>query len=318
MSTNVVPRNGGQVLWGPMSVFAAPAGTREPVIDVPVTNCGNQTLASGTAANAAGIDAAVAAADVETGFGKGAKLSLTFAQPTANAVWTAWIAVSEELTEDGGWTKRGTTADGSYTRYPGGPTITESLVVYSKTMLATDTSVTVNIELGGTTVWTALGYHESCSVSEAGVTIAFDQSVDFIRCAGAPGAVKAIRSSVDLKVSFELNDMTSEVMAQLLDNAAIIHSANTGTVGWRSVRIHRGVEMQQYAVVARGPGLSSYVQGGNVQLWIPYSVQTGSPAPVFARSGAAALAVEFTALEDQTSGVDLRYGRFTQQDRIRA
>ena len=312
MSTNVQPRHAGQAIVGALSIYVAPGGTPMPVIDVPVQNGGTQTLIYGTAANTAGINAALAAAATETGFGKGAMLRLSFSQPTANAAWVAWVATSEDLdglpaTDGATWVKSGSTITRDTVDY----------TVYTLSRLATNTDAQAVVTFGGDQIWTAVGYQEACDIDESGITVSHDQTLTEIRCAGAPGPTKVVRDTDDFKVSFDLKDLTAETYALVMDRAAITHSPNAGGVGWRSFQIHREVEMAEYAIVARGYGLSSYVQGGNIQYWAPYMVQSGSPQPVFNKQGAAALAVEFMAIEDRTAAAALRYGRFVQQDRIR-
>ena len=148
-----------------------------------------------------------------------------------------------------------------------------------------------------------------------------DQSLNETRCVGSSGLSKVTRETEDFMLSFELQDLTVETYARIMDDAAIVHSA-TGArgPGWREFGLFRGLEMHEYAIVARGYGLSSYVQGGNVQYWHKYVVQSGTPAPVFLKSQASALAVEFRALEDRDAGVpeSERYGSFRQQDTLRA
>ena len=313
MSTNVPVLNAGGVIAGALSVFIAPAGTREPVIDMSVANCGSQTIAYGASDDASFTAAKAATAfenatDGETGFGPGAELELSFARPSSTA-WGAWIATSEELPADPtGFAKATSKTTKGETDY----------TVYWVANLATVETLETTVTFGGDVEWSPLGVHTSCDVSEGGVTVNMNQSVNYIRCAGDPGPVRAIRAETDLMFSFELNDFSAETFSQVWDRAAITHSPNTGGVGWRSVNIHRPSIMEEYAVCARGPKLSSYLRGGNFQMHVPYAVQSGSPAPVFTRSAQATMAVEFSALLDLQATGGARFGVLTHQDRVRS
>ena len=314
MGTTTFPvRNAGQTVVGPLNIYVAPGGTAEPIIDVPVINAGTQTLVYGAAANAAGVDGAIASAVGETGFGRGASLELSIPQQ-GSAAWVAWVAVSQDLasvpTSDltASFTKRGTTVDKDG----------ETLTVYTANGIASETSATVTVTFAGDQLWHALGYQEACDIDEAGITVSHNQTYTEIRCVGSPGPTKITRDTDDFMVAFDLKDLTAETYARVMDRAELTYSPASAKVRTVGFNMHRDTEMEEYALCARGVGLSSYVKGGNIQYWAPFVVQTGNLEPVFSKTGAAALSTEWRAVEDRRSATAARYGRFVQQGALRA
>ena len=299
---------GATELIGPLDIFLAPAGTPKAIIDVDPDTCGDQTLVYGTADDAASVDAAVGTTLAEVGFGQGASLILSFTQPSANATWVAWIAVSTSLASDPtGWTKRNTTVDKD------GVTLT----VYTIDQLATDTDLSATVTFAGSALWRNFGYQDSCSISTSGVTITHSQTTNPVFCVGSPGPSKYVRTQEEYKVSFDLQDLSPETYAEVMEST-VQRSATGAKVGTRSLRLHRSTVMRQYALLARGTGMSPYLPDeGNVQWYIPYVVQTGNPAPNFQKETPAMLAVEFSAVEDRTRGASARFGIVEYEETLR-
>ena len=323
-NASIKPYNQGQVLWGPLSVYIAPPGTPAPILDNHVENGGTQRIYAVSATNTAGIDAALKGntAVTESGYGKGAKLGLTFEQLAPTTAWVAAIAVSQDLatvpvTSGKTWTKRPTGVD------IGG----ETYSVYSVPGVAADTELDAVITFGGDQVWMRLGTHQECSVTENGVNIQLPQSVSFVRCAGEPGPQRAIRDTTELMIGLELLDWSAEAMKVVLDDAPISNTPDTdGVLPVRSIPLHRGRTMKEWAVVARGFGLSPYMREvtpesgalagitqGNMQIHVPYMVQTGTGGSTFAAQAATTIPVEFTAIADQTAADGARYGHIYYQ-----
>ena len=302
----VQPLNAGEAVVGPLSLYIAEAGTPEPPIFLRVDQSGTQTLFYGTAtANSeAAVTTALAAAAGEPGFGQGAKLNLTFDQPATNTAWAAWIAVPQDLASlPTGWTKA------TYTLDKGDLT---DLVVYTIAGQSSTESISVEITFAGFASWTPLGVENACSITESGLTVSANQAYTEIRCVGSPSPTDIVRTQDDFMIGFEVQDLTAETLAQIFETT-VSYTAATALV--QSVKLdgHRPTKMRRFGVVARGNGLSSYVDGGNIQWYIPFAVQTANPAMVFTKENAAAVAVEFRALEDRRPGQDTRLWSFRQQ-----
>lgn len=320
MSTNVLVRPGGQTYSGGLNVYVGPARTPNPIIDVPVERCGTQSLIFGAAANSAGVDAAIAAlatpsatdGSLETGFGRGASILVSADNP-GSSTWVMFIAVSEELpsvptsTLTANFALRGTTVDVNGAAFS----------VYTANGTATDESGVATVTFGGDAPWQRLGFQEGCEITEDGVSWMLNQTYNELRCLNRPGPKDITRVTEDVKVGFNINDMTVETLSTILDRATITHSANTGGVGWRRIPLARPTRMEKYAVVARGQ-LSPYVEGGNRDFWIPVAVQTASQTLQHTKSAFTQAEVEFTAIDDQAPGAIAGMGFIIDQDRVRA
>ena len=303
---------GEQNVIGPLDVFIASAGTPEAVLDVPGANCGDQTVLYGTAADDAGIATALAAATVKpavnSGFGNGTSLAISFTQPSANTAWVAWIAVSEEPTAvPTGFTKETNTIAKDGVDY----------TIYKDDGQATDTELSTTLLLGGDSFWRPLGYQAACSITSGGVTITHTQGTNAIYCLGRPAPSKYVRTTDEYKVGFELQDMTAQTYAEILESTLRVGEA-TDQIQVAGFSMTRQTVMRRYALLVRGTGLSPYLPGqGNIQWWTPYVVQTGNPAPVFTRESPAALSVEFSAIDD-TRAAGHGFGEYKEQRTLRA
>ena len=320
MSQSVTaPINGEQAVTGALRMYAGPAGTPMPVIDVPVINCGVQSLIYGASANAGAVTAAVQAGTAETGLGKDASLTVTIPQQ-GSSTWVAWVAVSDGTSDPEFDSVPTSNLAATFTKGAATVTVgTRVYNVYSAAGTASETSASVQLTFGGDQVWQSIGYTDQCDLDEAGVTVAHEQSLTAIRCGGSPGVTKYVRDTEDLTVSFAVQDLTLPAYNLAMDKIGVLESANTGGVGWKSIDLERPSQPATYAIVGRGQGMSPYVEDhqGHIQYWIPWCVQAGSPQPVFTRGSAAMLAFEFKAMEDRTPGRAGRYGRYVAQDRLR-
>ncbi len=160
--------------------------------------------------------------------------------------------------------------------------------------------------------WVALGASgDACDYTEDGVILTLDQEIGMIKGLGKTGSLKARRSSEDLKIGVTVMDGTVE-------NASIVLNGNTITtvapgasnVGTKKVGLTRGLDVTQYALLARGE--SPYLADGFAQLEIPVCVVSSSPAPAFQKGeDVAGFEMEFTALVDPNAASDdEQYGRY--------
>lgn len=148
------------------------------------------------------------------------------------------------------------------------------------------------------TPWVKLGTAGTKNYSDKGVTVEHAQTLSFFRAAGSTGSRKAWRSAEELFISLELADLTAEQYAQVLNNATV--TTNPGPPATKSISLLQGQSVAQFALVARGA--SPVADGLAAQYFVPICIQADNPAPVYAVSGAALLAVKFQALEDATAG----------------
>ena len=137
-------------------------------------------------------------------------------------------------------------------------------------------------------------------MGEDGLVITHSQTIDRHRMAGRTGAGKATRSAQELMISFDIVDMSLEVYAKALSDAAITTIvAASGVAGVKSIGLHQGYSVAEFAILVRG-NVSPYVNGDSMQYEIPRAVQVSSPAPGFNKASMAMLKFEFEALETDT------------------
>lgn len=162
--------------------------------------------------------------------------------------------------------------------------------------------------------WKKLGTNGKYNLSEDGVTVTHEQTINLHRTLGSTGAVKASRPEEGLLVALVLEDLTAEEYAKVLNNVGVSDiAAASGTPGHRDITLRQGPSIASFAMLVKGP--SAYGDNWNSQYQIPRVIQNGNPAPVFNKGDAAGLACEFVALEDATAATEAeRFGKLVIQD----
>ena len=164
--------------------------------------------------------------------------------------------------------------------------------------------------------WALIGTTGNTNYGEDGVTVEQSQTLNFWRGLGAKGPVKAFRSQEEQKIRLTLNDLSLEQYKLAMNgNAITAQAAGVGTPGTKTIGLSRGETVTQYALLMRGP--SPYMEDGVAQFEVPVAVQSGNPQPVFVKEGPAALAIEFTTLEDpDATSADEKFGRLVAQTAV--
>ncbi|MDF1778735.1 MAG: hypothetical protein P1V13_22155 [Rhizobiaceae bacterium] len=162
--------------------------------------------------------------------------------------------------------------------------------------------------------WGMVGTSGDENYTEDGVTVAHAQTIEKTRAAGTTGPRKAFRTEEDLMIRLTLMDMTLEHYKTAMNgNAVTTTAAGSGTAGTKKLGMRQGLNVTRLALLVRGD-TSSYGDGYKSQYEVPICYQSASPEPVFRKGQPAALALEFTALEDSSaSSEDERFGRLIIQ-----
>ena len=156
--------------------------------------------------------------------------------------------------------------------------------------------------------WVKVGTAGDRNYTTEGVTVQHTDNVEFWRALGSTGPIKAFRTSEDLMIRITLADLTLEQYALALNHNPITEVGNERKTG-----LSRGFIVEQRALLLRGP--SPYDDQLNLQYEIPTAVQTGSPEVVFQNGTPAALALQWTALEDPDAvSTDELFGRLVADD----
>jgi len=162
--------------------------------------------------------------------------------------------------------------------------------------------------------WGLLGANGKFNIAEDGVTVTHNQTIEKKRTVGSTGPVKAVRTEEDLMISFILLDMTLEAYRKTLNDVTVTDTAaGSGTPGYREITLRQGREVAVFAMLVKGK--SPYGDDWYGQYQIPKVFVSGNPTPKFNKADEAALAFEFTALEDpDAASEEERFGKLVMQD----
>ena len=164
--------------------------------------------------------------------------------------------------------------------------------------------------------WMRLGKNGARNMADGGIAVSHQQNwVSPPPPAGETASGTVMLESEDLRVRFELLDLTLEQYSLTLGSNAITTVAGTtGVPGTRSLGLSIGPRGgQEFALLARGP--SSYVEGLIAQYELARCREVGSPRPESRKGVPAKLAIEFQALpEPAATSEATRFGRLVAQD----
>lgn len=163
--------------------------------------------------------------------------------------------------------------------------------------------------------WSKVGTSGDLNITEDGVTITHNQTVEMWRALGSTGPRKAFRTEEELHIAFVLADISLEQYAKALNgNNVTTTPPDVDSGGFKSVGMSRGLEVQQVALLCRGEN-GPYGDGWPMQYEVPVAVQIGEPEVVYVKGEPAGLALEFAALEDPDAATaHERFGRIVAQN----
>lgn len=161
--------------------------------------------------------------------------------------------------------------------------------------------------------WTTIGLNGDKNLTEDGVTISFEETIERFRPVGLTAPNKAFRTEEDVIITFYVADVTAETLGAAL-NAQTIASvtAASGVAGNKNHPLYRGLDVDELALLIQGDH-SPYGDATvtwRSQYWIPRCFMDGNPAPVYKKGEPAMLELTFVALHDPTNGL----GQYEAQD----
>jgi len=170
-----------------------------------------------------------------------------------------------------------------------------------------------DLEADFDTAWRKIGTLGAKNYKDDGVTITQGQEIVPFRGLGGTLPRKTFRTTEDIKVKLMLVDMTLEqYRLSVNDNTITTDAPGPGVAGTKKLGMSRGEAVTNYAVLVRLP--SPYMANGNAHYEFPLTQQTGSSDITLNRRDPAAVALEFTVLEDpDASTEDEAGGRFIAQ-----
>lgn len=125
------------------------------------------------------------------------------------------------------------------------------------------------------------------------------------------GKVKVVQTEEGLTIETNLQEITLENLADVINSTVTSVAAGVGTIGTKSVTLHSGAEVTEFAVVFRGK--SAY---GNfpAQYYIPRVYMDDDTEMEHTKDGKTLIPVKFEALEyDAASSEAERFGVFEMQ-----
>lgn len=153
-----------------------------------------------------------------------------------------------------------------------------------------------------------LGVAGAQDYSEDGIVIQKSTDENKIYTAGQYGVRKVFRTREDLTVKLTVYDLTLEALAAAFNQTAI--TTVVGPPAIKTIPLLEDAAVPVYrTMLIRVPGLSPYMDGGVLQIWIPLVYQTGATAIALKKADPAGLQMEFTAVADATYG----FGKVTAQ-----
>lgn len=163
--------------------------------------------------------------------------------------------------------------------------------------------------------WALIGTSGILNITEDGITIEHPDEKEMFYSVGGTGPSKVFRVREGFICRFTLADMSLEQYRHVLNDGTVTDTpAGGGDAGFRDVDLYRGADVANVALLLRGT-YSPYGTGWNSQFQIPRAFQSGVPSPVFVKGVPAALAFEYTALEDPNAATSAdRFGKILVQD----
>ena len=149
---------------------------------------------------------------------------------------------------------------------------------------------------------------------DGGLTITAGQTVVQHRTDQHTGPIKATRSEENLAIETNLAESTLENIALVLNSAVTDTPAGVGTIGTRTMNLHRGPEVDQYAFLFR-----AYSPYGpwEAQYCLPVGYFDGDASFAYKKDTKVVILARFVALEDPDAATeDERFGYLVAQDAV--
>lgn len=148
--------------------------------------------------------------------------------------------------------------------------------------------------------------------TQDGVEVEFSDKIEKIRTDQRTGGVKATRTEEDCIVKTKLAEATLENLADALGVTLTDTPPGSGTIGTRSIPLHRGATVTEFAVLFRG---ASPYYAGSAQYEIKRGYFGKVDALKFEKGKNAGIPFTFESLEDWNAATEAeRFGRLIGQD----
>lgn len=189
----------------------------------------------------------------------------------------------------------------------------EMLVTPGEIWLAAYGSGFPDVDVTPSSPWALLGQSGDENLSEDGITITHEQTLNQFRALGVTGPLKVSRSEENLMIAGILEDLSLEEYTKVLHNVSVATGTTDGGADYKEIDLRLGLDVAVFAFLLRLP-VSAYGDGFASQYQVPRVYQSENPTPVFSKDGKAGLAFQFTALEDTDAATEAeRFGQLIMQ-----
>ena len=148
--------------------------------------------------------------------------------------------------------------------------------------------------------WVSLGE------TDGGVTITKTRNREKFSSDQRTGTVKAVQTEEGLTVEVALHEATLENMAYAMDNAVSVTAAGSGTIGKKTLKLHSGAGVTEYALLFRGNSPYGNYPG---QYCLPRGYMDDDVESEFVKDGKTLIPIKFEALEDLNASTEAdRFG----------
>ena len=163
--------------------------------------------------------------------------------------------------------------------------------------------------------WVKIGTSGNRSITEDGVTVQHQQTIEQFRSLGSTGPMKAFRTEESLIIAFTIADMTLENYKHALNQNTVTDTAVGGNAGFRDVDLYQGLDLDQRALLVRGLNASPYLANTDIQYQVPVVYENGSKEIVAQKGTPIGLALEYIAIEDPNASTSAdRFGKLIAMD----
>lgn len=132
---------------------------------------------------------------------------------------------------------------------------------------------------------------------EDGVTISLAQSIETFIGGGNTMPIKAWRTEEGVEIGVSIADLTLDVFKVALNDNEEIEGDGT-----REMSLYRGIQVAEYALLARG--VSPYDPESAGQFQVPACMTSGEPEITFSKQGVSLLEFNFQALKPEGDEMD--------------
>ncbi len=154
--------------------------------------------------------------------------------------------------------------------------------------------------------WVSLGE------TEGGVKVTKTQNIESFSSDQRTGKLKAVRTEEGVTIEANLTTATLENLANVMSGTVTITPPGVAIPGIRTLQLHSGAEVNEYAFLFRGTSPYGVFPG---QFYVPRGYLDDDIEMEFTKDGMTLVPCKFEALEDLVAATEAdRFGVVTYQD----